>query len=98
VDPELQQALAQLEGRLTAHIDAVEARLEGRIDAVEMRFRTYVDERIEATETRLLTAFHSWASPLEARQRTHAAALRAIDLEMEALSERVGKLEGNKQQ
>jgi hypothetical protein len=46
----------------------------------------------------LLTAFHSWASPLEARQRTHAAALRAIDLEMEALSERVAKLEGNKPQ
>jgi hypothetical protein len=97
VDSELQQALAQLEGRLGAHIDGVEARLEGRLDAVETRLRAYIEERIEATETKLLTAFHSWASPLEARQRTHAAALRAIDLEMEALSERVTKLEGHKQ-
>jgi hypothetical protein len=85
VDPELQQAFAQLEVRLTA-----------RMETVESRLRTYIDERIEATETKLLTAFHNWASPSEARQRTHAAALRAIDLEMEALSERVAKLEGKK--
>jgi len=81
VDPELQQAFAQLEARLTARIDGAEARME---------------ERIEATETKLLTAFHNWASPSEARQRTHAAALRAIDLEMEVLSEGVDKLEGKK--
>lgn len=51
VDPELQQAFAQLEARLTARIDAVEARLE---------------ERIESTETKLLTAFHNWAQTYEA--------------------------------
>ena len=50
-------------------------------------------EEIRTVETSLLTEFHKWASPSEARQRTHAAALRAIDLEMEGLSERVGKLE-----
>src|SRR5271166_1882155 len=38
--------------------------------------------RIEKTETVLLTEFHKWASPVEMRQRTHAAALRAIDAEM----------------
>jgi hypothetical protein len=41
----------------------------------------------------LLTEFHKWASPAEARARTHTAAIRAIDLEMEALTERVQKLE-----
>jgi hypothetical protein len=46
----------------------------------------------------LVTAFHNWASPAEARARTHAPALRAIDLEMELTSERVGKLEGKKPQ
>ena len=51
-------------------------------------------DSIERVETSLLTEFHKWASPSEARQRTHTAALRAIDLEMEALSERVAKLEG----
>ncbi len=51
--------------------------------------------RIERTETALLTEFHKWASPVEMRQRTHAAALRAIDTEMEALNDRVKKLEAS---
>jgi hypothetical protein len=52
-----------------------------------------LDERLERVETNLLTAFHKWASPMEARQRTHAAALRALDLELETLDDRVKKLE-----
>ena len=55
----------------------------------EMRF----EAKLERVETTLPTEFHKWASPLEARMRTHAATLRAIDLEMEALSDRVTKLE-----
>ena len=51
--------------------------------------------RIERTETALLTEFHKWASPVEMRQRTHAAALRAIDTEMEARNDRVKKLEAS---
>ncbi len=54
-----------------------------------------VDERCEAVETKLLTAFHEWASPSEARARSHAAAIRALDLEMESLDDRLKKLEGN---
>jgi hypothetical protein len=69
-----------------------------QLRTMETQFQKYVDERVEITETKLLTAFHNWASPSDARQRTHAAALRAIDLEMESLSERVGKLEGQKPQ
>jgi hypothetical protein len=52
-----------------------------------------LDERLERVETNLLTAFHKWASPMEAPQRTHAAALRALDLELETLDDRVKKLE-----
>jgi hypothetical protein len=55
--------------------------------------RAHADERLESVETKLLTAFHQWASPMEARQRTHSAALRAMDLELEAVSDRVNKLE-----
>jgi tetrahydromethanopterin S-methyltransferase subunit B len=86
---------------MDTRLDAMDHKLDAmdhKLDAMEIRLRTYVDERIEVTETRLLTAFHNWASPSEARQRTHAAALRAIDLEMEPLSERVTKLEGTKPQ
>jgi hypothetical protein len=38
---------------------------------------------LERVETALLTEFHKWASPAELRTRSHAAALRAIDLEMD---------------
>ncbi|MGA3203024.1 MAG: hypothetical protein ABSF12_11095 [Bryobacteraceae bacterium] len=48
---------------------------------------------LERVETALLTEFHKWASPADMRARTHAAALRAIDLEMESLTDRVQKLE-----
>lgn len=50
-------------------------------------------EQMEGVETKLLTEFHKWASPSDARVRTHSAALRAMDLELEALSDRVTKLE-----
>ena len=49
--------------------------------------------QIERVETALLTEFHKWASPVEMRVRSHSAALRAIDLEVEAVSDRVTKLE-----
>ena len=54
-----------------------------------------MEARIERTETALLTEFHKWASPVETRQRTHAAALRAIDAEIEPLNDRVKKLEAS---
>jgi hypothetical protein len=59
--------------------------------------RSWIDARLERLETALLREFHKWASPNEARMRTHTAALRAIDLELEAVSERVTKLEERKQ-
>jgi hypothetical protein len=58
------------------------------------RITEQLTEQLRTVETSLLTEFHKWASPSEARQRTHTATLRAIDLEMESLSERVSKLEG----
>ena len=69
--------------------------MEGRIVA---SLKAYVNERSEQVETKLLTEFHKWASPAEARNRAISTALRAIDLEMEALGERAGALEGRKPQ
>ena len=57
-----------------------------------------MNERSEQVETRLLTEFHKWASPAEARNRTISAALRAIDLEMESIDDRAKKLEGRQPQ
>jgi citrate lyase gamma subunit len=64
--------------------------IAGRIDAAMQQ----TNARIEQVETALLTEFHKWASPAEMRARTHAAAIRAIDAEIEYLSDRVTKLEG----
>jgi hypothetical protein len=85
MDPELQQALAQLEGRLGARIDGAEARL-----------RTYIEERSEATETKLLSAFHNWAQTFEVRARGTSAAVREFDERLGLIEERVAKIERSK--
>ncbi len=49
MDSELQQALAQFEGRLNARIDGVESRLTAHIDAIE----NGLNLRIDGAESRL---------------------------------------------
>jgi hypothetical protein len=65
--------------------------LDAKFGAMDAKFATKQD--LERVETTLLTEFHKWASPAEARAKSHTATLRAIDLEVEALTERVQKLE-----
>lgn len=55
--------------------------------------KKWIDARLEKLETTLLTEFHKWASPTELRIQSHAQAIRAIDLELENVKERVSKLE-----
>ena len=82
MDSELQQALAQFEGRLNT-----------RIDAVETGLRTYIEERIETTETKLLSAFHNWAQTFEVRARGTSAAVREFDERLGLIEERLAKIE-----
>jgi hypothetical protein len=56
--------------------------------------RRWISVRLEKVETTLLTECHKWASPVELRQRSHAAAVRALDAEVESLSDRLKNLEG----
>jgi hypothetical protein len=70
-------------------LEQVETRVGARLEQVETRFET----RLEQVETRLLTEFHKWASPFEMRQRSHSSALRAIDAEIEALSDQIKKVD-----
>jgi hypothetical protein len=76
----------------------VDAELKQYLIEMEERLKGYVNERGEQVETKLLTEFHKWVSPAEARNRTISAAPRAIDLEMEAIDDRVKKLEGGQPQ
>lgn len=71
--------------------------LENRLNAWESRFDRKIanlEERLEATETRLLTAFHRWASPTEQRITSHTLMLSAVEERLQALDDRVKKLEG----
>jgi hypothetical protein len=55
--------------------------------------KQWISQRLEKVETTLLTEVH-WASPVELRQKSHAAAIRALDTEVEVLSDRLKNLEG----
>ncbi len=97
VDSRLEAFEARILHKVDGRLDALEARIlhkvDGRLDALEARLNDRIAQSADATTTSLLTAFHQWASPMEARMRTHAATLRALDLENEYLSDRVTKLE-----
>lgn len=56
--------------------------------------KQWIRGQLEKVETTLLTEFHKWVSPVELRQKSHAAALRALDAEVESLSDRLKNLEG----
>jgi len=60
--------------------------------------KRWITDQLERVETKLLTEFHRWASPIELRVRSHSAALRAMDVEMEAAQDRIKKLEGGEAQ
>lgn len=55
--------------------------------------KQWILDQLERVETSLLTEFHKWASPVEMRVRSHAAAIRAIDVEVESLGDRMKKIE-----
>jgi hypothetical protein len=66
-----------------------------RLEKGETSLRTEFAERLGKVETTLLTEFHKWASPLELRQKSHAAAIRALDAEVDSLSDRLDNLENH---
>jgi hypothetical protein len=63
-------------------------------DVLTEEDKQWISQRLEKVETALLTEFHKWASPVELRQKSHAAAIRALDTEVEATSDRLKNLEG----
>ncbi len=95
IDERLRSLASQLGGRFE-RIDQRFDQIDQRFEAIDQRFETmetHFAERLERVETTLLTEFHKWASPFEIRQRSHSAAIRALDMEVESLKDRVTKLE-----
>jgi hypothetical protein len=63
----------------------MDAELRQHLNSMEQR----LIDRIEAFETKLLTAFHDWARPVEIRLRT----LPMLEERLGLLEERVSKME-----
>ena len=84
MDDELKQFLTQIAEHQDARMDAADARL------------TALDAKLEKVETTLLAEFHKWASPVDARLRTHRSWFTEIDAELQLLKARLDKLEGGK--
>lgn len=55
--------------------------------------KQWIREELERIETKLLTEFHKWASPVETRERSSRARLNALDMEIDSLKDRVADLE-----
>jgi len=75
----------ELEAKLLATREQLEARIELLATREELEARIEplaTREQLEAVETRLLTEFHKWASPFETKQRSHSAAIQALDAHM----------------
>lgn len=68
---------------LKEYLDANFARIDERFVELEERFNKGLDDRIERAETALLTEFHKWASAADMRAKSHALAIRAMDLELD---------------
>ena len=85
-----------MDNELKQYLEGMEARMFATFATKEDLARFATKEDLERVETSLLTEFHKWASPADMRLKSHALAIRATDLEMEALAERVQKLEGKK--
>lgn len=75
---------------ITAHFES----LQGDIAALNFRIATLATrDNLTDMETRLLTAFQLWASPVEARMNSNRAVLREFDIALEAVQTRLKKLE-----
>jgi hypothetical protein len=56
--------------------------------------KQWISKGFEKVETTVLTEFHNSTSPEELRRRSRAAVVRALDAEVQFLSDRLKNLEG----
>jgi hypothetical protein len=71
----------------------MDAELKQALADMESRINQHVDERLESTETKLLTAFHTWAQTYEVRARGTSTAVREFDERLGMIEERLNRLE-----
>jgi hypothetical protein len=67
-------------------------KLQGNLE----RLQESLEKRIEKTETKLLSAFHSWARSMEIRVRHANQNVFGMDERLALAEERISELERNK--
>lgn len=86
---------------IAERFDVLGQRIEETTAAQNVQLEQRIAETTAAQnfqlETKLLTEFHKWASPVEQKLRSHREALRALDLQIEAIADRVAKLEAERE-
>jgi len=61
--------------------------------ALDEQDKRWILAQLERVETNLLTEFHKWASPVDARQRSYREQVHALELELDGVKDRIAKLE-----
>ncbi len=85
--------LRAVESRLVERIDGVETQLTQKMDGLEFRLGASMDEKLEGMETRLLTAFETWAVPINGRVRKLEVAEGVTEERLAIIEERLRALE-----
>jgi hypothetical protein len=81
--------LRHVDVRLDAFSDTVLRHVDERLDS----FSHHFEERLENTETKLLTAFHNWAQTYESRARGTITIVHQFEDRLGFVEERLNKLE-----
>jgi len=91
-DKRLQSLFAGMERHLDKRFDIAKDEMGETLAELEIR----IEAKLDKVETTLLTEFHKWASPVDAKLRTHRSWFTEVDAELQSLKDRIAKLEGEK--
>jgi hypothetical protein len=89
----IDERLSSFESQMDERFSSFESRIEGRLDARLDAFKTDLRAEIEDSETRLLTAFHGWARPMEIRVNSVSTLSAGFEERLALAEDRISKLE-----
>ncbi|HYA16668.1 MAG TPA: hypothetical protein VEF06_04340 [Bryobacteraceae bacterium] len=92
VDGKFAELRTEMRTEFRSGMDALRAEMDTRFAAVDAEFES-VRADLERLETRLLTAFHSWASPMEGRVRDMSKLALGSAERLGMLEDRVSAIE-----
>jgi len=89
IDQKLDQRFQESEKRLDKRFYEFEQKLDLKLEQLSETF----DIKLERMETKLQSAFHGWASPMDMRMRRNTDTVHDLDQRLVLIEERVARLE-----